>query len=182
MSQGVIAWPQVRRIPMETSKKTRKRKKCQKNRRLRRAGGPHLPPAWVPPRALASPQRRGPRRREARARDRGSREGVSRSRRARGDGLGVGRAAQVRCALQHACSPLPTPGSAGAACGWERGILLFSAATWSTWSAVINLTSRKKKERKQTTRGSDGKNNPREGWEDGTPPPHRDFKERSVVR
>ena len=24
--------------------------------------------------------------------------------------------------------------------------------------------------------------NPREGWEDGTPPPHRDFKERSVVR
>ena len=24
--------------------------------------------------------------------------------------------------------------------------------------------------------------NPREGWEDGMPPPHRDFKERSVVR
>ena len=24
--------------------------------------------------------------------------------------------------------------------------------------------------------------NPREGWEDGTPPPHRDFKERSVVQ
>ncbi len=23
--------------------------------------------------------------------------------------------------------------------------------------------------------------NPREGWEDGTPPPHRDFKERSVA-
>ena len=22
--------------------------------------------------------------------------------------------------------------------------------------------------------------NPREGWEDGTPPPHRDFKERRV--
>ena len=31
------------------------------------------------------------------------------------------------------------------------------------------------KERKKT----DG---PREGWEDGTPPPHRDFKERGVVR
>ena len=31
------------------------------------------------------------------------------------------------------------------------------------------------KERKKT-------DNPREGWEDGTPPPHRDFKERSVVR
>ena len=33
----------------------------------------------------------------------------------------------------------------------------------------------KKKERKKT-------DNPREGWEDGTPPPHRDFKERCVVR
>ena len=32
-----------------------------------------------------------------------------------------------------------------------------------------------KKERKKT-------HNPREGWENGTPPPHRDFKERSVVR
>ena len=31
------------------------------------------------------------------------------------------------------------------------------------------------KERKKT-------NNPREGWENGTPPPHRDFKERSVMR
>ena len=58
-----------------------------------------------------------------------------------------------------------------------------------------------KKERKQTTQGRDGRtarrhhtgilmwekerkktDNPREGWEDGTPPPHRDFKERGVVR
>ena len=31
----------------------------------------------------------------------------------------------------------------------------------------------KKKERKKT-------DNPREGWEDGTPPPHRDFKEGTV--
>ena len=30
-----------------------------------------------------------------------------------------------------------------------------------------------KKERKKT-------DNPREGWEDGTPPPHRDFKEGTV--
>ena len=30
------------------------------------------------------------------------------------------------------------------------------------------------KERRKT-------DNPREGWEDGTPPPHRDFKERGVV-
>ena len=32
-----------------------------------------------------------------------------------------------------------------------------------------------RKERKKT-------DNPREGWENGTPPPHRDFKERGVVR
>ena len=32
-----------------------------------------------------------------------------------------------------------------------------------------------KKERKKT-------DNPREGWEDGTPPPHRDFEERGVMR
>ena len=31
------------------------------------------------------------------------------------------------------------------------------------------------KERKKETR------EPKEGWEDGTPPPHRDFKERGVV-
>ena len=31
----------------------------------------------------------------------------------------------------------------------------------------------KKKERKKP-------HNPREGWENGTPPPHRDFKERRV--
>ena len=35
--------------------------------------------------------------------------------------------------------------------------------------------SPRKKERKKT-------DNPREGWEDGTPPPHRDFKKRGVVR
>ena len=37
------------------------------------------------------------------------------------------------------------------------------------------LVRRSKKERKKT-------DNPREGWEDGTPPPHRDFKERGVMR
>ena len=31
------------------------------------------------------------------------------------------------------------------------------------------------KERKKET------DNSREGWEDGTPPPHRDFKERGVM-
>ena len=37
------------------------------------------------------------------------------------------------------------------------------------------IRRKKKKERKKT-------DNPREGWEDGTPPPHRDFKEGCVVR
>ena len=58
LSQGVIAWPQVRRIPLKTSKKSRKKEKSRKSRRLRRAVGPHLPPAWVPSRAPAPPQRR----------------------------------------------------------------------------------------------------------------------------
>ena len=42
---------------------------------------------------------------------------------------------------------------------------------------AVQATSREgwEKERKKT-------DNPREGWEDGTPPPHRDFKERGVVR
>ena len=44
----------------------------------------------------------------------------------------------------------------------------------------VNCTTRpaapiRKKERKKT-------DTPREGWENGTPPPHRDFKERGVVR
>ena len=43
----------------------------------------------------------------------------------------------------------------------------------STWIAVGSLTSRKKEI--NPPQGA------REGWEDGTPPPHRDFKERSVV-
>ena len=52
------------------------------------------------------------------------------------------------------------------------------------------MPSKRKKERKQTTQQRDGRTvkerkktaNPREGWEDGTPPPHRDFKERGVMR
>ena len=42
-------------------------------------------------------------------------------------------------------------------------------------AAVLFPARGEKKERKKT-------DNPREGWEDGTPPPHRDFKERCVVR
>ena len=39
------------------------------------------------------------------------------------------------------------------------------------WVCTINNEGALKKKRKKT-------DNPREGWEDGTPPPHRDFKER----
>jgi len=48
---------------------------------------------------------------------------------------------------------------------------------WCTCVSASASQSRAqcKKERKKT-------DNPREGWEDGTPPPHRDFKERGVER
>ena len=36
------------------------------------------------------------------------------------------------------------------------------------------MKTTRKKERKKTE-------HPRKGWEDGTPPPHRDFKKRGVV-
>ena len=49
-----------------------------------------------------------------------------------------------------------------------------AAAIWHSISFAA-FAERRKKERKKT-------HNPREGWENGTPPPHRDFKERSVVR
>ena len=41
--------------------------------------------------------------------------------------------------------------------------------------SVVEGVLEGKKERKKT-------DNPREGWVNGTPPPHRDFKERSVMR
>ena len=46
------------------------------------------------------------------------------------------------------------------------------------------VPSVKKKENRQPKGGPKERkktDNPREGWEDGTPPPHRDFKDRSVV-
>ena len=56
--------------------------------------------------------------------------------------------------------------------------VFFPWSTWSTWcccwSVVGDLTPRKKERKKR--------DNAREGWEGGTPPPHRDFKERGVVR
>ena len=53
---------------------------------------------------------------------------------------------------------------------------------WSTWSAVGNLTSRAAEQRSAPRKKRKKTDNPREGWEDGTPPPHRDFKERCVMR
>ena len=50
---------------------------------------------------------------------------------------------------------LATPGLTWGSRGWER--------------------KKERKARKKT-------DNPREGWEDDTPPPHRDFKERGVMR
>ena len=44
-----------------------------------------------------------------------------------------------------------------------------------TEAFLIKKIGERGKERKKT-------DNPREGWEDGTPPPHRDFKERCVMR
>ena len=61
----------------------------------------------------------------------------------------------------------------------EYTVLLFFCARRLVWCADVSLfpfvvpRPEKKKERKKT-------DNPREGWEDGTPPPHRDFKERRV--
>ena len=51
-----------------------------------------------------------------------------------------------------------------------RALQLYSAPERST---SLQLYDTKNKRNKT--------DNPREGWEDGTPPPHRDFKERSVV-
>ena len=45
------------------------------------------------------------------------------------------------------------------------------ACTTQTYALHGTLKERKKEN-----------DNPREGWEDGTPPPHRDFKERGVMR
>ena len=41
---------------------------------------------------------------------------------------------------------------------------------WASASSYLSSQSVAEKERKKT-------DNPREGWEDGTPPPHRDFAE-----
>ena len=59
---------------------------------------------------------------------------------------------------------------------------------------VSNLCAKKRKKENRQPKGGMGghhtcvlkkermkTDNPREGWEDGTPPPHRDFKERSVT-
>ena len=54
-------------------------------------------------------------------------------------------------------------------------VLLFGERTKSRPQRFKEAALAREKKRKKT-------DNPREGWEDGTPPPHRDFKERSVMR
>ena len=53
--------------------------------------------------------------------------------------------------------------------------LVICGATAACRSLALAASPASQKERNKT-------DNPREGWEDGTPPPHRDFKERCVVR
>ena len=65
-------------------------------------------------------------------------------------------------------SPLPVPWSCR--CFAPMSVWMAIVSTWS----ILHLEHLECKERKKTE-------NPREGWEDGTPPPHRDFKERGVV-
>ena len=59
-------------------------------------------------------------------------------------------------------------------CMAPRAHIRRSAGAFQDSSLTLIEPCAPKKERKKT-------DNPREGWEDGTPPPHRDFKERSVV-
>ena len=47
--------------------------------------------------------------------------------------------------------------------------------TWHIALGPTDIPHRCRLKRKKT-------DSPREGWEDGTPPPHRDFKERCVMR
>ena len=50
---------------------------------------------------------------------------------------------------------------------------------FSEVSAPLTAEAQALGARKETGKKTD---NPREGWEDGTPPPHRDVKERGVMR
>ena len=59
--------------------------------------------------------------------------------------------------------------------GLRLFLSLFAVSRRFSLQPSYHLAVPSKKERKKT-------DNPREGWENGTPPPHRDFKERGVVR
>ena len=70
--------------------------------------------------------------------------------------------------------PENTPAFAGSAYfGPKPGSESDSAQ--SPENLMVSTETREEKERNKS-------DNPREGWEDGTPPPHRDFKERGVMR
>ena len=128
---------------------------------------------WVPP---------SRRRREADDPD-----GLKASRRGRG-ALVCGRAAhpsaclrlcawaRARCMVRH-CR-LSVPCSRGFSCLSAQ----FRSPRCVLWPLkFIKLTSRENDSSDDQVLKRKKTDNPREGWEDGTPPPHRDFKERSVV-
>ena len=84
-------------------------------------------------------------------------------------------------------TPSPCPSSPGVQPGSTQvrtGALVLSPAhhrsrlsdSVKNGNALMCLKERKKTEVLQVLQ-----DNPREGWEDGTPPPHRDFKEKGVV-
>ena len=100
---------------------------------------------------------------------------------------------------------VPKRKSPDAGCRGERPPLPPQGDHWHplaiNWLIVFQLRSAIPSHPKQTRRKANGKeknvqetttierdkerkktDNPREGWEGGTPPPHRDFKERSVMR
>ena len=71
-------------------------------------------------------------------------------------------------------SPLPFPGVPDRPYKIllaQVGTLSFSHPLFGVFVLYFYLVKKRKKT-----------DNPREGWENGTPPPHRDFKERSVMR
>ena len=63
----------------------------------------------------------------------------------------------------------------GTGAHWHYVIFLKFFFSHDTKEQTNKLSLSLKKERKKT-------DSAREGWENGTPPPHRDFKERSVMR
>ena len=76
----------------------------------------------------------------------------------------VGRSPAGQCTVTIKKKKISPPSSGVGLNLFSQGVLVPVRAS------PVRLNKRRKKKT----------DNPREGWEDGTPPPHRDFKERSV--